>query len=467
MSRVVSVVSPARFVGLLVLFGAAAGVATLGLAKGMLAERASSPTAVTLEATHLPPLLTLSGEDAALEYDVFCVRSDTPADVRDLQAPCEVAGSVFVRSEPSGVFSELPLARVTALGDGHLRARVPETLASSARGFSYFAVLRAPEAAPLTMPAGGAAAPHVSLPLERAVHVDLGRHAFGLVRRADERVAAAAWGSGASDVGLEQGRASTPIGASAFDVGADGTVYLLDEVHRRVLRWSRNAGRPARVPISVSGALADMTVAPDGSIYVLESVGRAGSTPLVRRFDERGRELDVAETAERTASQIRIGPDGPLVLQQPAHQWMPITEDGAPATRVAQARRARVGRPLAPGGEVVLLRRGNEIRIALVGRNGIWRAWRLTSETEIAEIQLAEPVSGGLVLVAHVYTDEKDEFSVLLLDERGLVRRFSLDPADWAETAPLGRFKLAGSSLYRLGSTEAGVFVDRFDLEVR
>ncbi len=44
---------------------------------------------------------------------------------------------------------------------------------------------------------------------------------------------------------------------------------------------------------------------------------------------------------------------------------------------------------------------------------------------------------------------------------------FSVAAADWAETAPLSRFRLAGSRVYRLGSTPSGVHVDRFDLEVR
>jgi hypothetical protein len=46
------------------------------------------------------------------------------------------------------------------------------------------------------------------------------------------------------------------------------------------------------------------------------------------------------------------------------------------------------------------------------------------------------------------------------------VKQFSVPGADWAEAAPLTRFRLAGNSLYRLGSTPAGMFVDRYDLGV-
>jgi hypothetical protein len=114
-----------------------------------------------------------------------------------------------------------------------------------------------------------------------------------------------------------------------------------------------------------------------------------------------------------------------------------------------------------------VLRRGNEIRLALTGANGVRRSWRVTSDDPIAEIQLAEPHGSNLIVVARVYSDRQDEFLVLVLGSKGLARSFAVDSVDWAETAALSRFRLAGSSLYRLGSTPSAVFVDRFDLEVK
>jgi len=69
--------------------------------------------------------------------------------------------------------------------------------------------------------------------------------------------------------------------------------------------------------------------------------------------------------------------------------------------------------------------------------------------------------------VVRVYDEHSDEFRVLDLDRRGLVREFAIESADWAETAPLSRFRLIGGSLYQLGSDPAGAFVDRYDLGVR
>jgi hypothetical protein len=219
--------------------------------------------------------------------------------------------------------------------------------------------------------------------------------------------------------------------------------------------------------VGIAGTLADMSLAPDGTIYVLESMSRPGRTPLVRRFDPYGRELEPTETAERTSSQITQGPSGPVVLQHPSGQWMPVASAGSPVAPEIQRRRGRSGRPLREGNEVIVLRRGNEIRVALAGAAGVRRSWRVTSETALAEVQLAEPLGKHLVLVVRVFSDDVDEFVVLVLGDKGLVRQISLPSADWAETAPLGRFRLVRHSLYQLGSTPAGAFVDRFDLEVQ
>jgi hypothetical protein len=356
---------------------------------------------------------------------------------------------------------------VTSPAGRRLVARVPADIADAPGGFEYFAVLTEDSVGSLTVPAGGWRAPHRSIRLVEPIEVELGAHAFGRSRTASDRVAQAAWGTGSAEVGLEDGRSLSPIGASAFDVDRRGSVYVLDEAKRRVLRWRRDASTPERVPVAVTGTLADLTVAADGTFYVLETVGRPGETPLVRRFDTDGRDLEQVAIAERTGSQIRSGDSGPVVLQQPSHQWMPVTADGAVAGASVQRENGRVDRPLAGGRAVTVFRTANEIRVALTGPGGSLRSWRLRSATALGEVQLAEPVGSRLVLVARVYTEAEAEFVVLTLDSHGLADRFSVAAAEWAESAPFGRFRLAESSLYRLGTTAKGVFVDRYDLEVR
>jgi hypothetical protein len=107
-----------------------------------------------------------------------------------------------------------------------------------------------------------------------------------------------------------------------------------------------------------------------------------------------------------------------------------------------------------------------ELRLAEVVGNAVVRSWRITSATPLGEVQLAEPHGDRLVVVTKTYTDDRSEYVVLVLDRSGVVDSFAVESREWAESAPLARFRLAGSSLYRLGSTPAGLSVDRFDLEV-
>jgi hypothetical protein len=448
--------------GLLV--GGIAGTTGVVVGASAIAESAPATPRAVIEATHLPPLLTLPGEPVALSFDVHCA----PAGVEDPEQACQTVGSVFAREGNRGAFRELPLEEHRANGLRQLWTPVPESLAASADGFEYYAVIEPADAASrVVVPAAGHAAPYRVRQLVGPVDVDLGTHEFGDPHPRSARVASAHWGNGPLDVGLEQARNEGAIGATAFDVDASGTVLLLDEAHRRLLRWVKNDVSPASVPLSIDGRLADLTIADDGSVYVLESIAAPGrAAPLVRRFDENGRELDHVETAEPTPSQIRIGPRGPVVLESPSHQWMPVAIDGAPVGTALQRGNARSGRPLRGGGEVVVLRRGNGILVALVDARGVRRSWHITSRTTLGEVQLAEPLGRRFLLVARVYSESRDEFVVLILDRHGLVERFSVDPAEWAEAAPLGRFRLVGGALYRLGSSSTGAFVDRFDLEV-
>jgi hypothetical protein len=445
-------------------FGALAGILTVVLAGTAVAHRlASSAAAPVLEATHLPPLLTAAGERVELRYDVFCAAA---GDVTD--APCAATGSVFVRAGAAGPFREIALRDERGAAEGRFAAVVPDPIAHAPSGFSYYAVLRTPSGA-ITLPSGGAAAPQRSLPLGKPVQITLGAHAFDRAARATARVAEASWGSGPGQVGLEQGRNLTPIGGASFDVSTDGTVHVLDEANRRVVRWRPGARvASSSVPLAINGTLADMSVAGDGSMHVLETTNGGRDTQLLRTFAANGAAKGVATIAGR-ASQVRMAADGiPMVLQHPSGQWMPAaTASGRALTPSAQRLDGGAARPLASGHEVVVLRRGAEIRVSVSDRQGARRSWRITSATPLAEVQLVEVSGSRLVVVARVYTDTQDQFVALVLGPGGLERRLALDSADWAETAPLSRFRLRGSSLYQLGSTPAGLFVDRFDLEVK
>jgi hypothetical protein len=255
------------------------------------------------------------------------------------------------------------------------------------------------------------------------------------------------------------------VGPGAFGVASDGTVTLLDQVHRRALELHPGVAKPTATPLAVNGTLADLAVEGAGALWVLETAGPGA--PLLRAFGRGGGLQRIVPLADERAAQVRIGPEGPVVKQYPSEQWLPATGAGGALSEPAQRAAAEPARPVSRGRDVVVLRHGDEVRVALVSRAGVERAWRVHSATPLAEVQLADPLGDGLVLVIRTFTDTRDEFVAARLGPRGLVSSFSLDSADWAETAPLSRFRLAGGSLYQLGSSPEGVRVDRFDLEVR
>ena len=460
--------NPNRRKGVAAALGAAVVAATAGtaftfLVAGAGAYQGSGEAKAAIDATHLPPLLTLAGEPVELRYDIYCI----PAGEDSNASPCDAGGTVFVRPGTRGTFRELPLHVDETADEGRYVAVVPREMASATEGFTYYAVLES-QVAGMTMmlPTGGGSAPQRSVPLSEPVEIALGAHVFGATRTADARILETGWGDGSTEVGLENGRNLPPIGASSFDVDGRRTVHLLDQVHRRVFRWSADRSGPVAVPVAIDGTIADLAVAPDGTMHVLESA-RAGRGPVLRSFGAAGERRGMVEIAERTASQVRVGPRGPIVLQQPSGQWMPVALEGKVVSESTQKAGGRPGRALPGGGEVVVLRRDSEIRALVSRANGERRSWRVTSATPVAEVQLAEPLGPHLVLVIRMYSDRNDEFVALVLGQDGLVRMVSMSSADWGETAPLSRFRLVGSSLYQLGSTSAGVFVDRYELEVR
>jgi hypothetical protein len=427
------------------LAGGAAGIAAgLSTAVAVATISAAGPPVAPaspplIDSTHVPPVLVVPGEPVQLRYGLVC----TP---REDGEPCHGSGDVYVRAGERSGFARLPLRRDTDSLEGRYYVDLPQALVDT--GFSYYAVLRdEATGAEVTVPSGGAEAPQRSLPLRDPVRVRLGAHAFGRTRAPDARVLDARWGSAANELGLAGSRELGFTGPSAFDIEPDGTVDVLDSVNRRVTRWK--GARRDVVALDLHATLADFVVEPDGSFDVL------AAPRTLYRFRADGVPVWSQTLADRTWSKLERGP---LVAQQPSEQWMPLAERGQPLGRREQARRARSR----SAHDIVLARVGtSELRIADGGR-----MWRITSETPLGEVQLAEPRGNRLVVVTHAYTDDRDEFVVLVLDASGVAQSFSVEPASWTETAPLARFRLAGSSLYRLGSSSQGAFVDRFDLEV-
>src|SRR5262249_53543531 len=137
-----------------------------------------------IDATHVPPVLTMPGELVTLRYDIYCPPPDGSK-----TDDCDAAGTVYVRAGDSGPFRALPLAPDRRAAEGRWAARVAAAIAGTRAGFTYYAVVRnRATGASLTVPDGGAAAPQRSYPMGSPVVVDLGAHAFGRTRAAAGRV---------------------------------------------------------------------------------------------------------------------------------------------------------------------------------------------------------------------------------------------------------------------------------------
>ena len=446
------------------LAGGAAGiiVGSLGgvvLASGSAGNPVVSASPDFVDGAHVPAALTLPGEQTTLRYAIVC----TP---RADGAPCDASGEVFVRSGQSGPFQRFELRRGADSVDGRYFVRVPDEIGADRDGFSYYAVLRDDATgAETSVPAGGPAAPQVSLPLRKTVGVELGAHLFGRSRGRDARVVEARWGSAVGEAGLAGSRELGFTGPSSFDVDADGAVTMLDQVNGRIARWEQR--RASATPADLSGGLADIAVGPDGSVDVLEPPDRITPVPVLREFARGGALKWTQRLSDRTWSKLETGDDGPVVLQEPSEQWMPVAANGVRLDRATQAKHGKQGRHVASGRDLVVERVGSdELRVAETAGDQVIRSWRVTSETPLGEVQLAEPLGKRLVVVLKTYTDARAEYEVLVLDDAGSAQRFSVGADEWSESAPLARFRLAGRSLYHFGSAPTGAFVDRFDLEV-
>ena len=439
--------------------GTAGGIVAIALLAGGASGGARADGDLHMTAAHVPPLLTLPGEHVTLRYAIVC----PPPAGGDA---CDGAGDVYVRSGRGGAFERLPLSRGPDSGAGRYFVDLPDRIGSAPDGFSYYAALRdAANGGALVVPSGGADAAQRSYRLRNPVMVDLGTDAFGNTEAPSARVVDARWGSGAGEAGVSGGPTSLRIGPSSFDVASDGTVTLLDGVNHRVERW-RAGHAVATAPVDVPTATNDLAVGADGTIYVLDGASSAGSAPLLQTFTPRGVQIRARHIADRTWSQLRLGPRGPVVHQEPSEEWMPAQDGATPLDRAAQARAGTPGRPLADGSTLVVLRVGTgEVRLARIVDDAVRASWRIVSGTPLGEVQLAERWGNRIVLVVKAYSESRDEFEVLVLDGNGLVRTFAVASDQWADAAPLAYFRLAGGSLYKLGTGPAGAFVDRYDLE--
>lgn len=421
-----------------------------------------------LSATFSPIKLRAPGDPQEIRYDISCLPPDGNAEGAGV---CDGGGTVYFRSSTGGSAS-VPLQVDTSAQVGRYVAAVPSGI-WSAPWFTYYAVIRDNTTGrTITVPQGGSTAPQLSFAMSGAT-VDLGAHSFGSTRPADARVANAAWGNGDGQVGLEDG-IDTPTGGASFDVDSSGNVYLLDEANSRMLEFSGGSSPRGIALPGTAGVKADLRISDANSTaYLLEVANASSQRPVLRAYGLDGSALGTSTVADEAAAQVKLSGSTAYVSEYPSSMWAPVLQNNgrSPVDTASQLLRASPGAPALDGGNIMVLSTGNEIRIGSYTAGSSapqLTSVRITSATPVADIQLAQKLpSGRLLVVFSVYTEDQHEYEALVLNTSGgVVDQFSLPAAEWAESMPLSRFRLVGSSLYELGSTDTGVFVDRYDLGV-
>ena len=229
--------------------------------------------------------------------------------------------TVFVRAGDTGAYPEIAYGKTEARR-GALSHRC-RTIDRAIPGFSYYAGFRSTDTGMIDLsPGGWCRCATAKPPPGRSIEVALGSHEFGngVSPSASWTLPGAReprrWASSRDETSRRSAaRHSTSI--------TDGSVVVLDEANRRLLRW-RDGEPTEAVPVAINGTLADMTLDEEGK-GTCSRRRRARANPLLRIFSRDG--AKGRERRDRTAVPGSRRPEGPLVLQSSSAQWMPAPRE--------------------------------------------------------------------------------------------------------------------------------------------
>ena len=320
----------------------------------------------------------------------------------------------------------------------------------------------------MTVLAGPAVAGAASaIRTDPVIDVALGAHTFGTLTPA-ESVAARVGPDGVGWVNPTEG---SSYGPGSFELAADGTVWLLDEVNNRLLTW--RSGRPdqpaSRVPVPASSV--DFALGPNGTIYL--TTARPGETMMLNAVGADGQTRWRAPLAENLFNaKLRMGPDRILYQVTPS-LWIPVADaSGSPLSVTNQRRMTLPYQPLTGGRRLqVTYRSAREIRVVLsdaAGRSE--RTWRITGKTDMAAPDAALPavIGSDVVLPLDVFRSTpawRLEQLALRLTASGASVRLHLDNAIWGEL-PVTEYRVGpNGGFYQLQTSRStGVTILRYGL---
>jgi hypothetical protein len=395
----------------------------------------AEPAPRLLEIYAASPVLVRAGERVRLPVQVVCATSAGESCPASVTMAARSAGDSRwrVRTTPATPDLEFDLSAVAgrAGADGgsvefFVRARGP---AGSTAALQQIPVVHAP-----TIP-------------------------FGRVQTATT-VLFLPWGSGPNRAGLVPGREGATLGPSSFDVDAKGRIYLADAIQDRIAVFSRGR-RVRQIPIAL-GARADVALTGAGAIFAID---RSGSNVTLRRIDPAGRVGAALSLGPAIGGQIRTDGQGAVVDLLPQDQWVAVVADRfgwlTPSGTSS-------GRPV-HGAQILRAIDDHSLRLGTVSGTRVVDAVEVRFPHLLGEVALVESDgSGGYWAVVHVWRSTPspaDQFQVVHIADGRIVESFATGDARFADTPPLGRFRLGpDGNLYQLMTGSDGMRIVRYGL---
>lgn len=159
-------------------------------------------------------------------------------------------------------------------------------------------------------------------------------------------LARASWGSGPDQLGHDRPQEANPEAPMSQIVGPDGTIHVLDQVNRRIQRFSRDGRLLGSTPIGLLGAQ-DIALTRNGSYVVMDRLADRTIAIVGQDGREQGRLPITGEHIERTGNVTGVFVDGNDVLVEREHG--PLVRVGDANGGDAQRREEVPGRPTRDG----------------------------------------------------------------------------------------------------------------------
>jgi len=449
----------------------AAGMALIGFGAVTVAAGAAARAAgdrpgsigaeppAALQIFYTAPVLVRAGDDVRIPVDVMCATS------RDTACPARVSMSAAAASGPlrqaeSDAAPDLGFD-VSALASGALASSAPGGRAGPAAplsGVVRFSIRATSAGAQAQLPSGSvggllrfyvvSSLPKVRLPLPRAGAVRHGRVVLSLP-----------WGTGPDHAGVAMGGGAAAVGPSAFDVDRAGRIHLLDTEQSRLTVFA--GGRPVRSSRVSAAPSSDLTVARDGTTYILRRGpgDRLSVTPVTAD----GMPRPPVTVGTGIPGGIESAGNEAYVHVYPLDAWLPVS--GAPAP--GDAGDPAVGAPVPGGGRLLSVARGRWLRLGMLRGGEVRAPVQVGTAAQLGELMLAEPDgSGGYVAVVHVWRDAPrvlDAYEAVRIDHDRVIASFALPRGTFSSGASPSQFRVGpGGSLYQLRATPSGVQVVRY-----